>query len=148
MVRDFDQAITEELARIDQLEREAWGEWERSKTVREKSKTTKAQRQKGDESTAQLEREGRLGDPRYLERVAWCIERRIKLLGLDAPERRELSGPGGGPIQVAAASLSDEDLAVIAARGLPPAPAEAACAEQPVALLESSPEPPADSGPK
>jgi hypothetical protein len=39
----------------------------------------------------------------------------VRLLGLSAPERRELSGPGGGPLeaQVDLSRLSDEELEVL-----------------------------------
>lgn len=39
-------------------------------------------------------------DPRAIDRVLRIMERRSKLLGLDAPERKELLGKDGGPIQV------------------------------------------------
>lgn len=37
-------------------------------------------------------------DPRVADSILRAIERRAKLAGLDAPERRELSGPGGTPL--------------------------------------------------
>jgi len=154
MVRDFDHALTEELTRIDRIEREAWDEWDRSKTFREKSKSGSKQkpirgvaedgtqqRETADEKFAQLEREGSFGDPRYLERISWCIERRCKLLGLDAPEKRELSGKDGGPILVKAEALSDDELEADIARRRDRVAqltrriaAEAACAEEPDGL--------------
>ncbi|MHB8867449.1 MAG: hypothetical protein ACYC6T_08080 [Thermoleophilia bacterium] len=39
------------------------------------------------------------GNPAAIDRVLKILERRARILGIDAPERRELSGPGGGPIQ-------------------------------------------------
>jgi hypothetical protein len=33
--------------------------------------------------------------------VRWCIERRCKILGIDAPMRQEHTGAGGGPIDIA-----------------------------------------------
>lgn len=124
MVQQFAEARADEIARLDRIEREAWAEWERSKTVRERSKTSKRSkaaagkgRQPADaESTAELTRENLLGDARYLERIGWCIDRRIKLLGLDAPERHEHSGPAGRPIEIRTADqFSDDELAAIAA---------------------------------
>lgn len=55
----------EELAKIDRLEREYWDAWEASQA------------------------ESDDGDPRYLQGVQWCISRRIKIFGLDAPKRTE-----------------------------------------------------------
>jgi len=39
------------------------------------------------------------GDAQAIDRALKILERRARLLGLDAPVRQELSGPGGGPIQ-------------------------------------------------
>ena len=62
-LRDLDEAKTIELAKIDALEREYWDAWRASK------------------------RPPATGTPAYLTGVQWCIDRRIKLLGLDAPDR-------------------------------------------------------------
>lgn len=43
------------------------------------------------------------GEAVAVDRVLKIMERRAKLLGLDAPDRAELAGPGGGPIPVASA---------------------------------------------
>lgn len=48
------------------------------------------------------------GDPEAIRTMLKCMERRAKLLGLDAPERREISGPGGGPIPVQ--DMTEEEL--------------------------------------
>ncbi len=44
--------------------------------------------------------ENRNGDPRALDGILKCIERRCKLLGLDAPAKSEHTGKDGGPIKV------------------------------------------------
>jgi hypothetical protein len=75
-IRHFDEDVNKELDRIDLLERTYWEGWQRSC------------------------REGRDGNPSWLAGVERCVERRCKLLGLDAPEKRryEHTGEGGGPI--------------------------------------------------
>ncbi|HKJ76511.1 MAG TPA: hypothetical protein VKA64_04830, partial [Gammaproteobacteria bacterium] len=40
------------------------------------------------------------GDPQAVEKALKVSERRARLLGIDAPTRGELSGPGGGPLEV------------------------------------------------
>ena len=35
--------------------------------------------------------ENSVGDPRWLERIAWCISQRCKILGLDAPTKIDLT---------------------------------------------------------
>jgi hypothetical protein len=96
-----------ELLIIDGLQREAWDAWERSK----KDRTSKGQvvkllgltRKERDAGSGE-NRETRVtittevGDARFLAIVFQCIEYRMRLLGLEAPKRQELTGPDGNPI--------------------------------------------------
>jgi hypothetical protein len=72
-----------ELAKLDEVERQAWASWERSK---ENAEIIRA-RMRGEGEGAQVETEkiirGQVGDPRFLDIVLKCVERRCKLLGLD-----------------------------------------------------------------
>jgi hypothetical protein len=96
---DFNEAKAREMARIDQLERVAWEAWENS--LGENVTTTVKYGPKivepgeGDETSAveevgvleiEAERKEKTiqlnGDPRYLERIQWCIEQRCKILGV------------------------------------------------------------------
>lgn len=89
----FSDAQARELARIDNLEREAWGEYQRSKQARERSGRRVTQR--GDDSrivTASTDTESRLGDPKYLSIVQWCIEQRCKILGIYAQATAQVAG--------------------------------------------------------
>jgi hypothetical protein len=96
---NFGARKAEELARIDRLEREFWGAWEASK--KEKETTTSEQVNKGgdEQIKAAIRKEERTGDPRYLAGVERCIERRCKILGMDAPIETRLTGQDGGPIR-------------------------------------------------
>lgn len=90
-VRDFDAAKDDELNKIDNLERTYWAEWLRSQEDIDR-KTTKVKRNgsgesKPDSSETSKTTIGRLGDPRYLEGVRWCIVKRCEILGLDAPSK-------------------------------------------------------------
>jgi len=40
------------------------------------------------------------GDPKAVGAVLRVMDRRAKLLGLDAPQKTEITGPDGGPVQV------------------------------------------------
>lgn len=84
-IRSFDEARARELAAIDNLERVAWEAYQAKEPP----------------------------DPRFLDRVSWCIDRRVKLLGLDAPTKNEISGKDGGPIIIS--ELTDEQLKRLAA---------------------------------
>jgi AraC-like DNA-binding protein len=92
---DYDQAKANELAHVDRLEREYWDAWRRScedaETVKQRGTPGEEQ---GKVKTAAIERtvKGQAGDPRFLQGVQWCIDRRCKILGIDAPEKHEFGG--------------------------------------------------------
>ena len=88
---DFNEARAQELAKIDRLEREYWTAWLRS-TEDQQTETHKAV-DTGDGQRKEAVRtvRGQAGDPRFLVGVQWCIDRRCKLLGLDAADKVELS---------------------------------------------------------
>jgi hypothetical protein len=95
-VLNMDAAKARELAKIDELERTYWQAWLESKTERQITST----KRKGKDSEAMLRRERRDGNPAFLDGVMKCIERRCRLLGIDAPVRQEHTGKDGGPIAV------------------------------------------------
>lgn len=86
-VRDFDAAKEIELQKIDEVERQAWAAWERSVGVVERRTTRKKDAGEISESEATIVKVDQAGDPRYLQTVLDCIQRRCKILGLDAPEK-------------------------------------------------------------
>ena len=92
---NLDEHKQRELARIDEAEREYWQAWERSK----KRKTKQVREMPGDGSRFVVERGQCDGNPAFLAGVMACIDRRCKLLGLDAPSKQELTGKDGGPIE-------------------------------------------------
>lgn len=102
---NLDEAKQKELARIDTLERTYWDAWEhtlieRTKTRTEQSSVTgdvdKKDKAKAKGSAkAVIEKETLLGNPAYLAGVMSCIERRCKLLGLDAPTKIAPTTPDG-----------------------------------------------------
>jgi len=97
-IRDFDEARGQELAKLDNLELTYWQAWERSlgdfKVETSKARLNRQSSGEGDprQSTEKtVKTEERNGDPRYLQGVLSCIDRRVKLLGLDAPEHIRIS---------------------------------------------------------
>lgn len=72
-----------ELAKLDKVEREAWAAWERS--IGKSVKKIKKEHSSGD-WTEEIVEETLVGDPRFLNQVQSAIDRRIRLLGLDAPQ--------------------------------------------------------------
>lgn len=103
-IRSIDEKKNEELAKINRIEEQAWEGWERSCRDAE-TKTTKIEKMpprvptkkdgvsakppKGfklkpvivkEEHTSQAK--GQSGDTRFLDTVAWCVETRMKVLGI------------------------------------------------------------------
>lgn len=103
-IEDFDLAVQLELSRIDELIKEAWAAWDKSK----EDYTQRHSKQKGvpdiDEDgkqtegvvTLQMEQSQREinqnGDPRYLDIIHKLLIERRKILGLYSPEKHDLSG--------------------------------------------------------
>jgi hypothetical protein len=79
-IRDFDTVKSEQLAKIDAVERAAWGAWERSCQQRE---ITVQEVIDGETRTKKvtLRKEQQVGDPRFLERIQKCIDQRCDILG-------------------------------------------------------------------
>lgn len=73
-----------------------------------------------DAMTLALWAQAKQGNQGAIDRLLRVMERRSKLLGLDAPTRQELSGPNGSPITIEqAAQMSDEEIdAELRRRGL------------------------------
>ena len=90
---NLDEAKQKELARLDTLERTYWDAWERTLEEKVKTRTEQSTSGKTDNGVkvakATVEKEILLGNPAYLAGVMSCIDRRCKLLGLDAPSKTE-----------------------------------------------------------
>lgn len=95
---DYNQAKANELAKIDNLELVAWEAYQSSIEPIIKRKTAK--KVSGETTEATQEVSLGYGDPRFLDKVSWCIDRRCKLLGLDAPTRNVVTGGDGNAITI------------------------------------------------
>ncbi len=88
----FDERVGIEIAKLDELERTYWDAWERSRGSFSRT-TTRSRQAAGrgaSQGEARVERHDRDGDPRFLEGVLKCIDRRIRLVGADAPIRVDI----------------------------------------------------------
>jgi predicted transcriptional regulator len=98
-INDIDERKRMELAKIDNLELTYWDGWKRSQENAE-VETTKMQgtRTGDDDKPSKLEKtkrvEGQVGDPRFLQGVAWCVDKRCELLGLNAPKNMDVTSKG------------------------------------------------------
>jgi|GEM_PF-1568106 len=102
--KNVETLIAEQLAKLDHVEQEAWQAWHRS---REDAVTTKAG-VKGAQKTAERTVRRSAGNPVYLSRILDCIQRRCRLLGLNAPTRSDF--------RVLVDQLSDEEVLARAQR--------------------------------
>lgn len=103
-IEDMDLAVQLELERIDDICREAWKAWEKSKKDHTLTSTSKdglasGRGSENEEITIKTTHVGEqrkevvvCGDTRYLQVIHNALIERRKLLGLYAPEKKELSG--------------------------------------------------------
>lgn len=90
-LRDFDEARDQELFKIDNLEREYWSAWEKSKQDYKKKMTKVKGGIKDPNYVEKTESEVIIfGDKRFLDGVQWCITKRCEILGLNAPIKKEV----------------------------------------------------------
>lgn len=77
-----------ELAKIDRLEKTYWDGYEKSCQPVKKSSTKKKGSVKGvNDIEMTSNEETRVGDPRFLDGIKWCIEQRCKIFGINAPQK-------------------------------------------------------------
>ena len=89
---DFESAISQQLDRIDLIEKYAYEGWERS-LVRKTVETKQAVRTvSGQVDRATVRAETGDGNPVYLARLSWCIEQRCRILGLEKPREVNVQG--------------------------------------------------------
>jgi len=93
---DFNTAKHKEIAKVDELELIYYDAWIRScKGVI--SQTQKARQKIKSNNDSEIAKElvkinrEQVGDPRFLAGVQWCIERRCKIIGIDAPTKIDVN---------------------------------------------------------
>ncbi len=108
---EYDQALKEQLARLDHLSGTAWDAYERSCKEREIATQEKVEGlgKSGDGSRRKgvMRREGRDGDSRFLKIVMDCIRERSSILGL---HKLNLMGEAGTTFKVYIGDWTDEVL--------------------------------------
>lgn len=99
-IENIDQALQLELERIDDTTAELWEQWDKSKEEAQKTTTTRSGRIKGkgnagietDAVSESRTKVGGLGNPAYIAEIRQQLIERRKLLGLYAPEARQVKG--------------------------------------------------------
>ena len=106
----IDELKAKELAKVDRLEREYWDAWIRSQEDAETRATEDSDSEKGEYHKESFTFRGQVGDPRFLAGIQWCVERRCKILGIDAPTNVKHTGTGeSGEIVIQYVSNIGED---------------------------------------
>jgi hypothetical protein len=118
-LENIDEQIQLELSRIDEMIREAWAQWEKSKadysehaTKRKGVATQNGENGEGSGVKPVLIEQTRkdvvtTGDVRYLELIHKLLCERRKLLGLYPAEKKEISGANGEALIPEAMSRED-----------------------------------------
>lgn len=117
----YDEAKAREIARIDELEAAAWVAWNASQghqdttvveDIEDKFGHDEDTEEKKDRkpSTYTRKRTNKTtkeipGDPRFLDKISWCIDERCKILGLHEPMRLAISWQS----EAQKAGLSEEE---------------------------------------
>lgn len=82
-----------ELAKINEVEKTAWNAWERSK--QRETQTDKSVVGENSRTESGTTKEETPGDSRFLQIIMNCIDKRCKILGLDAPLTIQGTGTDG-----------------------------------------------------
>ena len=93
-IRDFDELRATELQKLDLVEKEAWGAWQRSQKPAQSAVVTG----EGHDQKARKSMKHQYGDPRFLQLITHCISQRRAILGLDvvaslAPQENPFNAP-------------------------------------------------------
>lgn len=116
-ISDMGFALNLELSRIDDTIRELWSQWEKSKQdYTKRSETQKGSPKKKDDKspgevikTYQVEKTVQeivqLGNVAYIAEIRMQLAERRKLIGLYAPERKELTGKDGKDLNQPATAI-------------------------------------------
>ena len=124
-LEDMDEALQLELERIDETVRELWEQWEKSKDDYTHTVNTRKGAPRRNEATGANEiktysvesRDSNvvgLGNPSYISEIRAQLAERRKLLGLYAPEKRQVEGRVDTAIELS--KMSEDDIRAEIAR--------------------------------
>lgn len=97
---DMNKIKARELARIDELEHSYWLAFERStqdfvtreaERIQDETGTREGNRPTFKREKTKRKEHNRDGDAEFLKGIQWCIEQRMKILGLNAPKQIDIS---------------------------------------------------------
>jgi hypothetical protein len=122
-LKDVGDRVNLELSRIDEAVKELWEQWEKSKedykktSNKRKGKPFESENKKSKLQTVEKETQETemrcTGDVSYISEIRAQLVERRKLLGLYAPEKREMTGKDGAPLIPQEMMTEDEILSEI-----------------------------------
>ncbi len=124
-LENTDEALQLELERIDEAVRELWEQWDKSKEDYTSTVSTRKGAPGRNDSTGASEirtysvgsRDSNvvgLGNPSYISEIRAQLAERRKLLGLYAPEKRQVEGRVGGTLGLS--EMSEDEIRAELAR--------------------------------
>ncbi len=114
---DVEQRALIELAKIDNLEAEAWDSYHKSKAPAVETKTETPDKAGDAPAVGKVTKtiRDRLPETQFLDVVRWCIEQRCKMLGLLAPTKiAPTNASGTESFKLVVKGMSDAELDAIA----------------------------------
>lgn len=97
-ISDIERRKAIELEKLHKLEYTYWQAWHKS--TQDHKTQTRMVRQARTKTTEVTETDViSMGNPAYLAGIERCIQTRCKILGVNAPDKKEISGPNGQPLQ-------------------------------------------------
>lgn len=105
-LENLNQARGEQMAKLEYLYKQNVLGWNRSKDEKKFSQSKKEKTKSGEKESAAVERVSQIGDQSFLAGAREIVKEENKLLGLYPPERHELTGANGGPIETTSARES------------------------------------------
>lgn len=124
-VANFDEMKAVELQKLDCLEQEAWKAWRRSLNAAEKESVEEVMNKEWEDRDAEtgeilsapievrkkLQKVSSYGDPRFMEQIFKCIDKRCQIRGLNAPTKIAPTTPDGTqPFKLQIEQLKSLDL--------------------------------------
>lgn len=100
-IENIDEALQLELERIDDTVKELWAQWEKSKEDYNRTTSTRRGVPIAGNADGGIQTQGvsesrtnvvGLGNPQYISEIRQQLAERRKLLGLYAPEKKDISG--------------------------------------------------------
>ena len=109
----LDERIDLELKKIDTIEEACWTAWDESIKGKQRVKLNSDINDQNIQSIKEITTETSPGDSRYIDKIQWCIDKRLEILGLKT-KRIDLTSKGrrikgAGTCRITYAGVNDNE---------------------------------------